>query len=212
MEFAEWEPYYEEILKDFGYSREKDEEAARLLDSLLVGKRVEDGFLSDLLKGRWVTVAGNSTGLEQELDQIRGRLVAADEATSVLSANGIQPDVIVTDLDGKVKDQVAANVAGTVAVIHAHGDNMPLLREWVPKFTGPVVGTTQSRPSQGIRNYGGFTDGDRGVLLARHFAASRVTLVGFDFQNPNPKDSDPATKRRKLDWAFILTNATLPSE
>jgi len=25
MEFEAWEPFYEEILKDFGFSREKDE-------------------------------------------------------------------------------------------------------------------------------------------------------------------------------------------
>ena len=31
MEFGLWEKYYTEILDDFGFSREKDEESAHLL-------------------------------------------------------------------------------------------------------------------------------------------------------------------------------------
>ncbi|HKZ47984.1 MAG TPA: 6-hydroxymethylpterin diphosphokinase MptE-like protein [Thermoplasmata archaeon] len=209
MRFEEWEPYYLEILRDFGYSRERDEEAARLLDSLIAGRLVEDAELARLLGGRWVTVAGNAPSLAGEIDRAQGVVIAADEATSAFTARGEDPQVIVTDLDGDVADQVAANRRGAIAVIHAHGDNMPALRRWVPEFTGPVVGTTQSTPSGRLRNYGGFTDGDRGVLLAQHFTAERVSLVGFDFEHPNPKDSDGATKKRKLDWAFILVNAVL---
>ena len=32
MEFGLWEKYYTEILDDFGFSRENDEESAKLLD------------------------------------------------------------------------------------------------------------------------------------------------------------------------------------
>jgi len=212
MHFEEWEPYYLEILRDFGYSRERDEEAARLLDSLLAGRVVEDAELGRLLGGRWVTVAGNAPTLAVEMDRVSGVVLAADEATSVFTARGQDPQIIVTDLDGKVEDQVAANRRGVIAVIHAHGDNMAALREWVPRFTGPVVGTTQSTPTGRIRDFGGFTDGDRAVLLAQHFAAERVTLVGFDFEHPNAKDTDAATKKRKLDWAYILVNAVLDLE
>ena len=35
MEFGLWEKYYTEILDDFGFSRENDEESARLLDEIL---------------------------------------------------------------------------------------------------------------------------------------------------------------------------------
>ena len=35
MEFGLWEKYYKEILDDFGFSREADEESARLLDEIL---------------------------------------------------------------------------------------------------------------------------------------------------------------------------------
>ena len=35
MEFGLWEKYYTEILDDFGFSRENDEESAKLLDEIL---------------------------------------------------------------------------------------------------------------------------------------------------------------------------------
>jgi len=207
MHFTEWEPYYRQILKDFGYDRRRDEEAARSLDSLLVGRPVPEEELGRALLGREVTVAGNAESLLEEIPGIGEFVVAADEAVSVLREHGREPQILVTDLDGKVEDQVEANARGCVAVIHAHGDNLTALRAWVPRFTGPVVGTTQAAPFGRIRNYGGFTDGDRAVCLAAHFGASPVRLAGFDFERPNAKDADAATKRRKLDWAYILIDA-----
>jgi 2-amino-4-hydroxy-6-hydroxymethyldihydropteridine diphosphokinase len=89
-----------------------------------------------------------------------------------------------------------------VAVIHAHGDNSDAIMENIDMFTGPVMITTQSTPDLLLCNFGGFTDGDRAVCLARHFGARRINLVGFDFDNPSCKEgSDPAVKKKKLSWA-----------
>jgi len=131
-------------------------------------------------------------------------LVTADEATSVALAQGLRPAVLVTDLDGDVADQVRANLEGTMAVVHGHGDNGLAVRKWAPEFRGSTVATTQSRPVGGLVNFGGFTDGDRAAFLADHFGAKAIHLVGFDFQNPNAKDRDRETKQRKLDWSYIL--------
>ena len=57
------------------------------------------------------------------------------------------PDAVFTDLDGADDRLLELNESGTIVVIHAHGDNMPLLRSWVPRFKGPVVATTQSAPA-----------------------------------------------------------------
>ena len=35
MEFGQWSIYYKEILEDFGFSREDDENTARVLDEIL---------------------------------------------------------------------------------------------------------------------------------------------------------------------------------
>jgi 2-amino-4-hydroxy-6-hydroxymethyldihydropteridine diphosphokinase len=204
MRFEDWEPFYARIRSDFGFSQEADEAIARELDGRLGGRRAADEELRTLVSGQEVTVAGNGPNLAAELDEARGVLLTADEATTVALGRGLQPAIVVTDLDGTVPDQVKANDAGAVAVVHGHGDNGPAVRKWAPLFSGCTVATTQSRPTGRLRNFGGFTDGDRAVFLADHFRASRIHLIGFDFEHPNPKDSDPYRKQRKLDWAFIL--------
>lgn len=207
MDFAAWEPYYVEIRKDFGFSQDADESVARELDAILGGTRQTDETLRAMIENQEVTVAGNGPDLAAELGDARGILMTADEATSVCLGRGLEPAVIVTDLDGAVPDQVKANDQGAIAVVHGHGDNGPAVRKWAPLFAGPTVATTQSRPAGGLRNFGGFTDGDRAVYLADHFGAARIRLVGFDFERPSPKDADRVAKQRKLDWAYILLGA-----
>ena len=204
MDSEAWELFYVQILRDFGFSRAADEAVARDLDTRLGGTRATDAELRDLLEGQEVTVAGNGPNLAAEIDDAGGVLVTADEATTVALGRGLRPAILVTDLDGTVPDQVKANDAGAIVVVHGHGDNGPAVRQWAPLFAGKTVATTQSRPTGGLRNFGGFTDGDRAVFLADHFGAARIHLIGFDFEHPSPKDGDPRTKQRKLDWAYIL--------
>ncbi|HWM49875.1 MAG TPA: 6-hydroxymethylpterin diphosphokinase MptE-like protein, partial [Thermoplasmata archaeon] len=204
MDFQVWEPFYLQILDDFGFSRDEDEKVARELDEGLGGRRAGDDELQSLLEGQEVTVAGNGPNLAAEIDRARGVIVTADEATTVVLGRGLRPAIVVTDLDGIVQDQVKANDAGAIAVVHGHGDNGPSVRKWAPLFAGRTVATTQARPSGGLRNFGGFTDGDRAVFLADHFGAARIHLIGFDFEHPSPKDDDSRTEQRKLDWAYIL--------
>jgi uncharacterized Rossmann fold enzyme len=196
--FEDWEPYYLRILAHFHFDRARDEEAALLLSRLLTGDDLP--LLEERIRGRTVTVCGNGPNLPDELGRIRGVVIAADGAAGRLLAHGIRPDAIVTDLDGATEAFVGMNEAGTILVVHAHGDNMPLLREWVPRFPGPLVGTTQSRPFGGIHNFGGFSDGDRAVFLAHALGASEVIIAGFDLDDPTV---DPV-KRGKLLFAREL--------
>jgi len=209
MDFQAWEPYYERILRDFGFSRAEDERAAKVLDARLGGTRIDPKDLALVLSGKAVSVAGNAPTLGKEFDRLTKVVVAADEATSTLLTKGRLPDVIVTDLDGKVEDQVEANRRGSIAVVHGHGDNIPAIEKWAGRFKGRTIATTQSRPFPGVHNFGGFTDGDRGVFLADAMEARSIRLVGFDFEHPNPKDQPAELKKRKLDWAFILIESIL---
>jgi len=192
MEFSTWEPHYREILDYFGFDRALDEEAARLLASLLD----HDNLLSlaSIVDGNEVTVCGNAPCLKDQLDKISGIVFAADAAAEVLDSKGIFPDAIFTDLDGATDRFIELNREGTIIVVHAHGDNMPLLRHWVPRFPGKIVGTTQAAPLPHVYNFGGFTDGDRAVFAADELGASRVTILGFDLDD---KNVDPL-KRGKL--------------
>lgn len=211
MLYDEWEGYYHLILEDFGFDQQKDELSARLLSSRLVGEETTHEELADLLNGRVVTVAGDGPNLEEETDKAKGVLISADEATSFLLEKGLVPDVVMTDLDGKVEDLVKANERGAIVIIHAHGDNMDEIKKYAECFRGKVMGTTQSIPSGKIHNFGGFTDGDRGIFLADHFGATEINLIGFDFDNPRDKGKNVEIKKKKLNWAYVLINK-LPSE
>lgn len=190
-----WDEYYVRILDYFGFSREDDEEAARLLSSIL--PRNDISLLTDTISGSDVIVAGNAPSL---LDDIRdsdfdGKVViAADAAARVMKKGGVIPDIVFTDLDGLDDDVLEMNEAGTILAVHAHGDNMPLVKSWVPKMKGPVVGTTQSTPLENVYNFGGFSDGDRGVFAAYELGANSVSLIGFDLDD---KSVDPV-KHGKL--------------
>jgi uncharacterized Rossmann fold enzyme len=198
MEFKDWEPHYCEILAYFGFDRAGDEEAARLLASLMP----RDNLLSlaALTCDNPVTVCGNAPCLKDELDKINGVIFAADAAADVLDAQGIRPDAVFTDLDGASDRLLELNREGTIVVVHAHGDNIALLKHWVPRFEGPIVATTQGTPLPHVHNFGGFSDGDRAVFAADELGAGQITLIGFDLDD---KNVDPV-KRGKLIWARKL--------
>ena len=198
MEFKDWEPHYCEILDYFGFDRAGDEEAARLLASLMP----RDNLLSlaALACDKPVTVCGNAPCLKDELDKINGVVFAADAAADVLDAHGIHPDAVFTDLDGASDRLLELNKEGTIVIVHAHGDNIALLKHWTPRFEGPLVATTQGTPLPHVHNFGGFSDGDRAVFAADELGAEQITLIGFDLDD---KDVEPV-KRGKLIWARKL--------
>ena len=207
MHWKEWQPFYQEIVEQFSFSIEQDREAARVLDSLLNGKeRCDEGCLSAAIADT-VTVCGDADRLLTDLERYgtEGTLVCADGATSKVLSLGLLPDLIVTDLDGRPEDQVFASEEGAVTVVHAHGDNIPALRKFVPRLKGQVAGSAQSGDQGAVKCYGGFTDGDRAVILARHFGAKRIRLLGFDFDQPAAKSGrEPSRKKAKLAWARRL--------
>ncbi|QYZ78973.1 DUF115 domain-containing protein [Methanofollis formosanus] len=198
MKFEEWEPLYEEILAYFAFEREGDEEAARVLAGLL--SRDDLPALRALIEGKTVTVCGNAPCLPDEIEEIEGTVLAADAAAEVLAARGVRPDAVFTDLDGATDVLIEMNRAGTIVVVHAHGDNIPLVRNWTPRFVGPLVGTTQAAPFGRIHNFGGFSDGDRAAFTAHALGATAVRFVGFDLDDTGV---DPV-KRGKLAWARRL--------
>lgn len=212
MNFCDWEPIYISICSDMGYDPLLDDMSARALLAVTQNSDVRDDDSVAPLVGRTATVLGASAGLEADIASkgVEGTVIASGSAVGRALSAGVRPDIVVTDLDGDVRPQIDACNGGTLTVILAHGDNSDLVRAYAPLFKGPIVPATQGKPFGILRNYGGFTDGDRAVCLADEFGAEDIRLLGFDFETPYPKEgSDPEVKRRKLVWARRIISDVL---
>lgn len=217
MEYEKWRKIYTSIIEDFGFCEEKDKEAAVILDELLCKRDVSSQLkrLENSIRDREVIVFGAGDSLCKGIERFRDLIekstkIAADGATSALIEKGIVPDVIVTDLDGRLDDIIAANRKGSIVVVHAHGDNIEKIKTFIPRLKG-VIGTTQTdpRPFRKLFNFGGFTDGDRAVFLADHFRPKVIYLMGFDFNGKVGKysftEKEKVTmKLKKLAWCRRL--------
>jgi len=203
MKYEEWEPYYRAILEDFGWTAQEDESAARLLSSLLPGDTPCLAKVEELIRGKDVIVCGKAPALEKDMGKVdwwyKYTVIAADGATSTLLMQGIVPDIVVSDLDGDHEDLLEADSLGSIILAHAHADNVEAVKSLVPKLKY-VVGTTQAAPLKNVYNFGGFSDGDRCVFLAKEFGAKSIKILGFDLDDTSvtPK------KLKKLKWARRL--------
>ncbi|MFC7137018.1 6-hydroxymethylpterin diphosphokinase MptE-like protein [Halobaculum litoreum] len=199
MEFTDWEPIYEAILTDFGFERAADE---RVRDRAAAYATAFDLDRLDCA-GDTVAVAGAGPSLEADAALARDadRVFAASTATDRLADCGVETDAMVTDLDKNPDTGRRRTDRGAVVVAHAHGDNGPLVDEWLPRYDAAhTLVTTQAAPVDAVANFGGFTDGDRAAFLADACGADRLVFPGWDFDDP---DVD-GMKARKLDWAERL--------
>jgi len=182
MTITGWESKYRDILKDFGYSRNKDTQSAKLLNSLLQKKTPSIG-IRDLIKDKPVFVIGAGPSLPSCISILKRHKkitkIVADGATKAIIENGLRPDIVVTDLDGDIKSLKKAGRTNTIMVVHAHGDNSERIN--LVKHFKNCIGTTQTKPIGKVNNFGGFTDGDRCVFLADNFKAKKIILLGMDF-------------------------------
>lgn len=207
MNFAAWEPIYEQILEDFGFDRTGDEEAAKVLSRMLTEENtVSLSELKYLISEKSILVCGNAPKLRDDLsgiDSSEFTIIAADGAAAVLMDAGVVPEVICTDLDGNseadIEKEILACEKGSIVLIHAHGDNIDKLEKYAHRFKR-FIATTQAKPFDRVYNFGGFSDGDRCVFVAREFGAKTVKLVGFDFEDPGVN----TVKKKKLKWAKKL--------
>ncbi len=209
VDLSWWMPIYRRIAEMLGLSEEGDRRAAGLMADLASGKSVEPHQLEELLAGRHVLVAWNGPNLERDLATIVwsvGRVdfpvLAADGAAmTTYSILGRVPDATVSDLDGRNTVTLRLAEMGAVPVIHAHGDNVPALQKWVPRLP-KLLPTTQVEPVGPVRNFGGFTDGDRAAFLAHAAGAEGILLAGVDLTSSSPLDvlrgKDLGFKRAKL--------------
>jgi uncharacterized Rossmann fold enzyme len=217
-----WKKRYFSILKELNYSEKKDKESALILDSIL--KKTDTiEKIKKIIEGKTIFVIGSGPSLSSAIPKLKklekSIKIAADSSLKPLVDNGIIPDIIVTDLDGNEDTIKKISKTKSIFVIHAHGDNIEKL-QMVKKMKN-CIGTTQTNPFNKVQNFGGFTDGDRGVFLASYFNAKKIILFGMDFGNQigkfsNTKKSDREIKLKKLEigrelliWLSTITKSEL---
>ncbi len=222
MVISGWGKKYSNILKEFKYDEKKDKESAIILNSIIEKSNLNEKIFS-LIKGKTVLVIGSGPTLSTAILELKKYekivKIAADSAIKPLVENGIIPDIIVTDLDGDENTLKEIGKTKTIFVVHAHGDNIEKL-ELVKNFKN-CIGTSQSTPFDKIQNFGGFTDGDRGVFLANHYEAKKIILFGMDFGKQIGKFSRTKKSERKiklmklkkgeflLEWLSTITKSKL---
>jgi len=196
-----WRPWYMKIVERLGLDPKADLEASKVLDGNLPEPNIAE--LKKLIYAKDCVVLGAGPSLEEDLKKLESKgwmdksFISADGATSALLKYRT-PDIVVTDLDGNVRDQFKAWERGSWLVLHGHGDNLDKIRKVAPQIDVRVLGTTQVEPFGKLFNFGGFTDGDRAAFMAHELGASRIYLVGMDIGAKIGKYSGAKDLKRKI--------------
>ncbi|MFP4005529.1 MAG: 6-hydroxymethylpterin diphosphokinase MptE-like protein [Candidatus Hadarchaeia archaeon] len=183
MDWTIWKKKYDQIQDRLNIDMAKDQLSAQILKNILVDFSLD--HLRKMVRGKNCMVFGAGPSLDADLEKLRKNsgleevLISADGATSAVKKFKT-PHIIVTDLDGKIEDQLESWENGSWLVVHAHGDNIERIKEVVPRLDERVVGTTQIGEQINLPNFGGFTDGDRAAFMAHELGASKIYLAGMD--------------------------------
>ncbi len=211
MKWSEWKPHYEEIKEKFRKTNlqinfSEDRTAALILQKIMKENQNQKKLskISNQIYNQEVIIFGAGPSLEKHLKEFdpkytgKKTIISVDGATEAFKQSEIKckPDLIVTDLDGNIESIKKFSNEGSDLIIHAHGNNINKIRKHVPQFS-EVMGTTQIKPLPLIRNFGGFTDGDRAVFLSEELGAKKAVLGGMDFGKKIGEYSKPALKEPK---------------
>ena len=182
-----------------GSGRDLEKEISKF-DSMVGGKQV-------VMFGAGPSLSYDIEGLSNFLQKDRPTIIAADGAADGLWNKSISPDLVVSDLDSCSRENLEKASQEKVLFVHSHGDNMSLVKELVPSLGANIVGTTQVEPIGIVKNFGGFTDGDRACYIACTFEPSQLVIAGMDFGaaegsfSVNRYDRTRSRNReKKLEW------------
>ncbi|UCG03528.1 MAG: DUF115 domain-containing protein [Candidatus Heimdallarchaeota archaeon] len=220
MNWPDWKESYYQIMEKLDFDTEADIQSVKLLEKYLIkfNSDKKKDILSKLkiFQEQPVIIAGAGPSLKKDFSRVfigpylkkilrDFKIITVDGATTLFKENNVVPSLVVTDLDGDLDAISWAIQKGTLALIHAHGDNQQQISSFFQKnsdfiFKTDVWGTAQCEPGQFLFNFGGFTDGDRAIFLAFHFQSPLIGLIGFDFGTQIGEYSilkSPLKKRKK---------------
>ena len=201
MRWELWRPWYERIAERLKLDEGADDAAGKILNDLIPEPDLQR--LTNLIRARDCIVLGAGPSLDTDLARLERAgfldktLIAADGATTAVLGYR-RPEIIATDLDGNLEHQLEAWKRGSWLIIHAHGDNIAQIRDFLPKINERVIGTTQVKPFGKLHNFGGFTDGDRAAFMTWELGAGEIYLAGMDLGRTIGKHSGNKDLGRKL--------------
>ena len=194
-----WWSYQSLISDQFGFSHIREEVASRLASRILV----QEEDIANQIRDRDMVVVG--AGILPSTKIPESDLVVADGALRACLERGVIPDFVVTDLDGYVSDVIWASEHGSKVVVHSHGDNMATLYQYSSRIRPVCVTTTY--PSADTSCWGGFTDGDRALMMLLSLGCKSARLFGFDFSKIGDYSGDYSPRKmEKLAWAQKIVN------
>ena len=215
---AWYKRFYHPIVRALHIDETRDYMCRDILSELLAqhdSQQRQLESLSPILQNKNVFIFGAGPSLDLDIAGVKNVLktsrpviIAADGAADPLCDMGFEPAVLVSDLDSCSKQNLELiNRDKKKVFVHAHGDNIQLIRSIVPKLNRNILGTTQVTSTKNVWNFGGFTDGDRACYIASHFFPSCIVIAGMDFggregkhsKNQYDASSNP-NRSKKLTW------------
>ena len=189
-----WWKFQEEISVQFDFSKIREDVASRLVSDT----KQNISSIRKCIEKKDLILVG--AGLQKGADIPSSNVIVADGALRACLEQDILPSLIVTDLDGYIPDILWARKKGSKVILHAHGDNIARVFQYLSDINPNCITTTY--PSASSNCWGGFTDGDRALMMSLSLNCNSVKMIGFNYNIIGNYSGDYSPRKlEKLLWA-----------
>ena len=189
-----WWKFQEEISVQFDFSKIREDVASRLVSDI----KQNISSIRECIEKKDLILVG--AGLQKGTSIPSSNVIVADGALRACLEQDILPSLIVTDLDGYIPDILWARKKGSKVILHAHGDNIARVFQYLSDINPNCITTTY--PSASSNCWGGFTDGDRALMMSLSLNCYSVKMIGFNYNIIGNYSGDYSPRKlEKLLWA-----------
>ncbi|MEM1969172.1 MAG: hypothetical protein QXE99_06105 [Acidilobaceae archaeon] len=176
--------YYNIVEPVLGYPRHRETIASLIGPSMCYNECLTLASLRSTIEDNIICIIGPS---QQKIDLSDCNIIAAPEGGfPIVLSTGFKPLYITGDLDLELKSLHIMISTIDKLIVHLHGDNIErvsILKQLLSSKNS-IVYTSQVETIGCTIPLGGFTDGDRAILIAMLMNAREVKVKGYDFTRP----------------------------